>query len=99
MMTEANGIVYIPGNGALNALDERDGKILWSLPATPDGDFVTPVFYQNVLFASAMAIPPHGFFGTGASGQDAVVAIDPSNGLVYWSTTDATSLIGIFNLS
>ena len=98
-VTEANGIVYIPGNRALNALDERDGKVLWSLSADPDGDFTTPVLSQNVLFASAGAIAPHGFFGTGASGQDAVVAINPSNGSVYWSTTNATSLIGIFHLS
>lgn len=98
-VTEANGIVYIPGNSALNALDERDGKVLWSLSADPDGDFTTPVLSQNVLFASARAIAPHGFFGTGASGQDAVVAINPSNGSVYWSTTNASNFIGIFHLS
>lgn len=97
--TEANGIVYIPGNSALNALDERTGKVLWSLSADPDGDFTAPVLSQNVLFAAAQAIAPHGFFGTGASGQAAVVAINPSNGSVYWSTANATSLIGIFNLS
>ena len=98
-VTEANGIVYIPGNSALNALDERTGKVLWSLSADPDGNFTAPVLCQNVLFTSAQAIAPHGFFGTGASGQDAVVAINPSNGSVYWSTANATCLLGIFNLS
>ena len=97
-VTEANGIVYIPGNGALNALDERNGKVLWSLSADPDGDFTAPILSQNVLFTLVRAIPPHSFFNTG-SGQNAVVAINPSNGSVYWSTTNATNLIGIFTLS
>lgn len=98
-VTEADGLAYIPGNNALNALDEHSGRVLWSLPADPDGDFTAPVLFQNTLFASAQAIRPHGFFGTGASGQDAVVAINSSNGSVYWSTANAASLIGIFNLS
>lgn len=94
-VTEANGIVYIPGNSALNALDVRDGKTLWSLSAAPDGDFTAPTLSQNVLFASAQAIESH-IFSPG-SGQDAVVAIDPSRGSVYWSTTNAANLLGIFN--
>jgi outer membrane protein assembly factor BamB len=96
-VTEARGIVYIPGESALNALDERTGKILWSLPAAPDGDFTVPVLSQNVLFTSAQAIAPH-LFSPG-SGQDAVVALNPSNGSVYWSTTSTTDLVGIFNRS
>ncbi|GHO51371.1 PQQ-like beta-propeller repeat protein [Ktedonospora formicarum] len=96
MVIEARGIAYIPGNGALNALDERNGKILWSLDADPDGNFTELVLSQNVLFASARAIAPH-IFNPG-SGQDAVVAIDPAHGSVYWSTTNAARFIGIFNL-
>ena len=94
--TEVNGIVYVPRSGALNALDACNGRLLWRLPADPDGNFTTPVFYQNVLFTSANAIPP--FRYQAGSGQDAVVAIDPSNGSVYWSTTNAGSFVGIYNL-
>lgn len=94
--TEVNGIVYVPRSGALNALDARNGQLLWRLPADPDFNFTTPVFYQNVLFTTANAIPP--FHYQAGSGQDAVVAINPSNGSVYWSTTNAVSFVGIYNL-
>jgi outer membrane protein assembly factor BamB len=99
MATEANGILYVPVASSLNAVDTHNGQILWSLPADPDGSFTMPVLYQNVLFASAQAIPPHGFFGTGASGQDAIVAINATNGSAYWSTTNAGNFVDIFHLS
>ncbi len=81
----------------MNALDEGTGKLLWRLPAAPDGDFTASVFFQNVLFTSAQAIPSVHF--SAGSGQDAVVAINPSTGSVYWSTTNASDLVGIFHLS
>jgi outer membrane protein assembly factor BamB len=95
--TEVNGIVYVPRSGALNALDARNGRVLWRLPADPDGNFTTPVFSQNVLFTSANALPP--FRYQAGSGQDAVVAINSFNGSVYWSTTNTADFVGIFNLS
>jgi outer membrane protein assembly factor BamB len=95
--TEGNGMAYISRKGALFALDGRTGQVIWTLSANPDATFTTPILSQQVLFASAYAIP--GNRCSPSSGQDAVVAIDPSNGSVYWSTANATSLIGIFPLA
>ena len=69
---------------------------MWSLNANPGDDFTAPVFYHQVLFASAYAAMIGRFCPT--NGQDAVVAINPSNGAAYWSTANATDLMGIFDL-
>jgi len=92
----AGGSAKTPYNGALSILDVRSGRVMWSLNANPGDDFTAPVFYHQVLFASAYAAMIGRFCPT--NGQDAVVAINPSNGAAYWSTANATDLMGIFDL-
>jgi outer membrane protein assembly factor BamB len=95
--TEANGRVYISHNGAIFALDARTGRRLWRLNPSLHGYFTTPVIFQNALFVSDKALPGKRFCLD--TGQDTLLAINPSNGSVYWNTTNAADLIGISHLS
>ena len=67
--TAVNGVVYVGGSGALYAVDQRTGAILWRT-YTPDGGTVTaPTFAADSLFITA---PCHAY------------KVDPLTGNLLW---------------